>query len=50
MADERENTIEKDQEIQKPAGGTKEELSEKELGKASGGAIDAFMNFPDTKG
>jgi hypothetical protein len=38
MADEKEKAIEKDQETIKPAGGKKEELSEKDLDKASGGA------------
>jgi hypothetical protein len=37
MADEEEKAIEKDQETIKPAGGNKEELSEKDLDKASGG-------------
>jgi hypothetical protein len=37
MAEEKEKKIEKDQETKKPAGSKKEELSEKDLDKASGG-------------
>lgn len=37
MAEEKEKAIEKDQETIKHAGGTKDELSEKDLDKASGG-------------
>jgi hypothetical protein len=37
MAEEKEKAIEKDQETKKPAGGKKDELSEKDLDKASGG-------------
>ena len=38
MAEEKEKAIEKDQETTKPAGAKKEDLSEKDLDKASGGA------------
>jgi hypothetical protein len=37
MADEKKKAIEKDQETIKPDGGKKDELSEKDLDKASGG-------------
>jgi hypothetical protein len=37
MAEEKEKAIEKDKETKKPAGGKKDELSEKDLDKASGG-------------
>ena len=37
MPDEKEKAIAKDQEIIQPVGGTKGELSEKDLDKASGG-------------
>ena len=40
MADEKEKAIEKDQETIKPTGAKKDELSEKELEKASGGGDD----------
>jgi hypothetical protein len=39
MADEKKKAIEKDQETIKPDGGKKEELSEKDLDKASGGFL-----------
>jgi hypothetical protein len=38
MADEKEKKIEKDQETIKPAARKKDELSEKDLDKASGGS------------
>ena len=38
MADEKEKKIEKDQETIKPTGDKKDELSEKDLDKASGGS------------
>jgi len=37
MAEEKDKTIEKDQEIIKPVGRTKDELSERDLERASGG-------------
>jgi hypothetical protein len=37
MADEKKKAIEQDQETIKPTGGKEEELSEKDLDKASGG-------------
>jgi hypothetical protein len=40
MADEQEKAIEKDQETVKPTRGKKDELSEKDLDKASGGGDD----------
>ena len=52
MAEEKEKAIEKDQESMKPVGGKKEELSEKDLVKASGGAFNAYLVFngSDKKG
>lgn len=40
MAEEKEKAVEKDQGTTKPAGGKKDELSEKDLDKASGGHVD----------
>jgi hypothetical protein len=37
MADEKDKAIEKEQETKPPAGAKKDELSEKDLDKASGG-------------
>ncbi|HMD87219.1 MAG TPA: hypothetical protein VKO18_21230 [Terriglobia bacterium] len=42
MADEKEKAIEKEQEPKTPAGVKKDELSEKDLDKASGGAFETF--------
>jgi len=45
MAEEKVKGIEKEQEAVKPTGSKKEELSEQDLDKASGGAIDSFIYF-----
>jgi len=42
MADEKKKAIEKDQATIKPSGGKKDELSEKDLDKAAGGAFNAY--------
>lgn len=47
MAEKKEKAIDKDQEIIKPAGGKKEDLSEKDLEKASGGAFNAYLKYVD---
>jgi len=46
MADEKDKAIEKDQETIKPAGGRKDELSEKDLDQASGGFTVKREQFP----
>lgn len=45
MADDKKKEIEKDQETIKPAGGKKDELSEKDLDKASGGGFEKWISF-----
>jgi hypothetical protein len=49
MADEKEKTIQADQEATNPAGDKQAELSEKDLEKASGGAFDAYIQINDIK-
>jgi hypothetical protein len=45
MEEEKDKPKVTDKETIKPAGGKQEELSEKELEKAAGGAIDAFIKI-----
>ena len=45
MTEEKEKAIEKDQEPKKPARGKKDELSEKDLEKATGGAKAGRADF-----
>ncbi len=48
MAEEQDKAIEKDRETAKPAGGQDNELSDKDLGKVTGGT--GFLSIGDIKG
>jgi len=50
MAEEKEKAITKDQETIESGEGKKDELSEKDLGKAAGGAYDAFLKLDGMDG
>jgi len=45
MSEEKDKAIEKDQQTILPAGGKQDELSEKDLDKASGGWIQKCINL-----
>ena len=50
MANEEEKAIEKDREAIKPSEGKQDDLSEKDLGKAVGGAVNAYIYIDGIQG
>ena len=45
MSEEKDKAIEKDQQTILPTGGKPDELSEKDLDKASGGVLEKWINI-----